>query len=103
MSRDGFQRFPVVAVLLGVLILGACLAGLAESASPAYRVCSVAKGEELSASKTSPLSLSEVSVVRSTLPGELPLSWALPVELTLHFLSADLCEHPSSRAPPTLL
>lgn len=103
MSRHAFWWFSTVAVVLVGLVLGTCLSGLAEAVSPAYRVCSAVKGEELSPSKTSPLSLVEVPVASGTLPRELPLVGAFSVDLTPDCISAVLYEDLSSRAPPTLL
>ncbi len=100
MSRNGLRRFPVV---LAGLILGTCLAGLAEPASPAHRVCSAVQGEELSASKTSHLSLLEVPLALGILPRELALAGAFPVNLTPDFVSTDLYGDLSSRAPPLRL
>jgi len=103
MSRHAFWRFPVIAVALAGLILGTCLAGLAEAASPAYRVCSAVNGEELSASKSPPLSLLEIPVAHTSLPRELPPSGTFRIDLTPDFVSADPCQDLSSRAPPLLL
>jgi len=100
MSRKGFWRFPVVAVVLVGLILGACLTALAETASNAYQVCGAVKGEEISTSKTSSPSLWAVPVDHAILPLGLLPSRCTPLPLTPDLVSANLWGDLSARAPP---
>lgn len=103
MTRTGPWTFSVAAVVLVGLIVGTCLTGLAEASSATDRVCAAVKGEELSSSKTPPLTLLEVPLAHSAVPRELPLGGALPVDLTPDFISAIFYEDLSSRSPPALL
>lgn len=103
MNRHNYRWMPVFVAALVGLVLGLCLADLAEAASYTYRVCSAVKSEELSASKTSPPTLVPLAVGDCTLLGGLGPSGSAPLDPTPAPPSAWSWEGLSSRAPPALL
>lgn len=103
MSRKDFWRFPVVAVVLVGLVVGTCVAGLAEASSATDQVCGAVKGEELSSSKTPSPSLWAVPIEQSVLPLRPSESRCSTVDLPLNLVLDPLRGDLSPRAPPTLL
>jgi len=102
MSQKDYWQARVVAGALVGLLLGICLAGPAEAASPTSQVCAAVKGEEVSSSKTLSPSVLAVPAEYSVLALRPSESGCSPLDPTPNLVAANLWGDLVSRAPPPL-